>query len=56
MVEENHSIEVVKNFLFSRDKRLTLFFENYEIIQKEKKYSNFQNLVRIIMGNNYLDQ
>ena len=50
MVLVDGSIEDIKKYLFNRDDKLPIIFESFEIESQKKTYSNFQSLVRIIIG------
>ena len=50
MTPKNEKFEEIKKYLIGRDKKLSVLFESFEIAEKKKSFSNFQNLIRIIVG------
>lgn len=50
MTPKNEKFEEIKKYLIGRDKKLSILFESFEIAEKKKSFSNFQNLIRIIVG------
>ena len=50
MTPENEKFDEIKKYLIGRDKKLSILFEAFEMGEKKKSFSDFQNLIRIILG------
>ena len=50
MTPKNEKFDEIKKYLIGRDKKLSVLFESFEIGEKKKSFSDFQNLIRIIVG------
>jgi DNA-3-methyladenine glycosylase II len=50
MTPKNEKFDEIKKYLIGRDQNLSILFENFEMCEKKKSFSDFQNLIRIIVG------